>query len=112
MKIATEEQLLEIYKTEIQNGEVSVENLLAINNLLKTDFTDNVLIRDTIYKNFEFIDYLMQNTFYCVSNEIQFLSGCGEIPHKDKEIAEKLRQRLAKYLKILVQTNAFKEIRL
>ena len=52
----------------------------------------------------------MQNTFYCVSDEMQCLSGGGEIPHKDKEIAEKLRQRLAKYLKILVQTNAFKEI--
>ena len=110
MNTATEGQLLELYKTEIQKGEVKVENLVAINNLLKTDFTDSILIRDTIYKNFEFIDYLMQNTFYCVSDEIQHLSGGGEIPHKDKEIAEKLRQRLAKYLNILVQTNAFKEI--
>ena len=110
MNTATEGQLLELYKTEIQKGEVKVENLVAVNNLLKTDFTDSILIRDTIYKNFEFIDYLMQNTFYCVSDEIQHLSGGGEIPHRDKEIAEKLRQRLAKYLKILVQTNAFKEI--
>lgn len=54
MNTLTEEQLLELYKTEIQSGEVKVENLIAVNNLLKTEFTDSILIRDTIYKNFEF----------------------------------------------------------
>lgn len=110
MNTLTEEQLIKLYKREIESGKVKTENLIAVNSLLNTDFTDRILIRDTISKNFEFIDYLMQNTFYCVSDEIQHLSGGGEILHRDKEIAEKLRQRLAKYLKILVQTNAFKEI--
>ncbi|EKT3967436.1 hypothetical protein NTJ12_002524 [Flavobacterium psychrophilum] len=110
MNIATEEQLLKLYKTEIESGKVKVENLIAVNNLLNTDFTDRILIRDTISKNFDFIDYLMQNTFYCVSDELQWLSGGGEIPHVNKEIGERLTHRLAKYLKILVQTNAFKEI--